>query len=88
MSLPVEAEEMKRTMFSLNSNKAPGPDGYSAHFFKSAWEIVSQDVIEAIKSFFASGKLLREVNSTIMVLVPKVPNPTVMGDFRPLQYDL
>lgn len=71
MSLPVEAEEMKRTMFSLNSNKAPGPDGYSAHFFKSAWEIVSQDVIEAIKSFFASGKLLREVNSTIMVLVPK-----------------
>lgn len=93
LSLPVEAEEMKRTMFSLNSNKlnsnkAPGPDGYSAHFFKSAWEIVSQDVIEAIKSFFASGKLLREVNSTIIVLVPKVPNPTVMGDFRPLQYDL
>lgn len=84
LSLPVEAEEMKRTMFSLNSNKAPGPDGYSAHFFKSAWEIVSQDVIEAVKSFFASGKLLREVNSTIMVLVPKVPNPTVMGDFRPI----
>lgn len=56
LSLPVEAEKMKRTMFSLNSNKAPGPDGYSAHFFKSAWEIVSQDVIKAIKSFFASGK--------------------------------
>jgi hypothetical protein len=56
LPLPVEAEKMKRTMFSLNSNKAPGPDGYSAHFFKSAWEIVSQDVIEAIKSFFASGK--------------------------------
>ncbi|KAI5311581.1 hypothetical protein L3X38_040754 [Prunus dulcis] len=84
LSLPVEAEEMKRTMFSLNRNKAPGPDGYSAHFFKSAWEIVSQDVIEAVKSFFASGKLLREVNSTIMVLVPKVPNPTFMGDFRPI----
>lgn len=42
LSLPVEAEKMKRTMFSLNSNKAPGPDGYSVHFFKSAWEIVSQ----------------------------------------------
>ena len=52
-------------MFSRN--KAQGPDGYSAHFFKSSWEIVSQDVIEAIKSFFASGKLLREVNSTIIV---------------------
>ena len=50
LSLPVEAEKIKRTMFSLNSNKAPGPDGYSAHFFKSAWEIVNQDVIEAIKS--------------------------------------
>lgn len=48
LSLPVEAEEMKIAMFSLNSNKAPGLDGYSAHFFKSAWEIVSQDVIEAI----------------------------------------
>lgn len=46
-SLLVEAEKVKRTLFPLNSNKAPSPDGYSAHFFKSAWEIVSQDVIEA-----------------------------------------
>ena len=45
-----------------------------------------KDVIEAMKSFFAfaSGKLLREVNSTIILLVPKMPNPTVMGDFRPI----
>ena len=58
LSLLVEAEKIKRTRFPLNSNKAPGPDRYSAHLKKSAWEIVSQDVIEAIKSFFASGKLL------------------------------
>lgn len=34
------------------------------------------------KIFFASGKLLKEVNATILTFVPKKINPFAMGDFK------
>jgi len=45
---------------------------------------VGADVVAAIQSFFATGKLLKEVNATILPLVPKKPDVNVMGDFRPI----
>lgn len=39
---------------------------------------------KAIQSFFNSGKLLKEVNTTAIALIPKVPNPSGVKDFRPI----
>jgi hypothetical protein len=41
-------------------------------------------MIEAIQNFFRTEILLKEVNATILTLVPKKPNALVMGDFRPI----
>ena len=79
-------EEIKKAMFSINDSKAPSPDGFSSLFFKEAWSIVGCDEIEAVVSFFNSGCLLREINCTIIALVPKVPNPRSMHDYRPISY--
>jgi hypothetical protein len=82
MQRDVTKKEIKDTMFSINGSKAPGPDGFPASFFYKAFPVVDSDVIQAIKSFFRSVKLLREVNATIISLVPKKNNPSEMGDFR------
>ena len=68
----------------MNDSKAPGPDGFTSLFFKKAWSIVGSDVIEAVESFFNSGCMLLEINCTIIALVPKVPNPESMQDYRPI----
>jgi hypothetical protein len=39
-------------------------------------------VCEAVLKFFHHCKLLKEVNSTIITLVPKRKNPSCMGDYR------
>ena len=39
-----------------------------------------------MESFFNSGCLLHEINCTIIALVPKVPNPGSMHDYRPISY--
>lgn len=45
---------------------------------------MGQLVTEAVKDFFTSGRLLREINNTILVMVPKVPNATTVDDYRPI----
>ena len=67
----ITQEEIKNAIFSINDSKAPGPDGFTSLFFKKAWSIVGSDVTEAVESFFNSGSMLREINYTIIALVPR-----------------
>ncbi|XP_052181660.1 uncharacterized protein LOC127794528 [Diospyros lotus] len=80
----VSDEEVKAALFSMGDDKAPGPDGFTAKFFKKSWEIVGANVVKAIQSFFASGRLLSQVNATIISLIPKVPHPETPSQFRPI----
>ncbi|KAK9030462.1 hypothetical protein V6N11_031889 [Hibiscus sabdariffa] len=49
---PVTNKEIKDVIFTMNGNKAPGPDRYSAKFFQVAWSIVGNDVLSAVHHFF------------------------------------
>ncbi|GJX00245.1 RNA-directed DNA polymerase, eukaryota, reverse transcriptase zinc-binding domain protein [Tanacetum coccineum] len=80
----VNDREIKDAMFSIGDNKAPGPDGFSAKFFKNAWHIVCKDVCRAVKEFFSNGQLLGELNATIISLVPKIESPFKVSEFRPI----
>ncbi|XP_022024382.1 uncharacterized protein LOC110924695 [Helianthus annuus] len=80
----VTREEIKTAMFSIGENKAPGPDGYTSAFFKKAWDIVGTEVSNAILEFFENGKLLRQLNHTILALIPKVDTPDSVLDYRPI----
>ncbi|GJS46838.1 hypothetical protein Tco_0596959 [Tanacetum coccineum] len=68
----VNDEEIKNAMFQIDDNKAPGPDGYSSSFFKKTWSIIGKDVCHAVKIFFEARKILKEINSTLIALVPKI----------------
>ncbi|GJR10894.1 RNA-directed DNA polymerase, eukaryota, reverse transcriptase zinc-binding domain protein [Tanacetum coccineum] len=80
----VSAQEVKSAMFSMGNNKSPGPDGYTAAFFKKAWDIVEDEVVKAVGECFINGRLLKEINHTIIALIPKVQNPMRVNDYRPI----
>ncbi|KAL0367300.1 UNVERIFIED_CONTAM: hypothetical protein Sradi_3620100 [Sesamum radiatum] len=82
--IPVMEDEVKQAIFDIDETKAPGPDGYSSAFFKAAWPVVGGEVTRAIMEFFRTGRLLKQVNATLITLIPKVSNPTVVGEFRPI----
>ncbi|KAL0421047.1 UNVERIFIED_CONTAM: hypothetical protein Slati_3127600 [Sesamum latifolium] len=63
--------EVKEAIFDISDNKAPSPDGFSACFFKRAWNIVGDQVCTAVLDFFRSGRMLRQLNYAIIALVPK-----------------
>ena len=68
-------EEVKTALFSIDSNKTPGPDGFGAAFFKTYWNIIKKDMFDCITEFFLTGKLLKELNHTFIALIPKIANP-------------
>uniref|UniRef100_A0A803PHP5 Reverse transcriptase domain-containing protein n=1 Tax=Cannabis sativa TaxID=3483 RepID=A0A803PHP5_CANSA len=77
-------EELKEAVFGILAVKAPGLDGYNSSFYQDNWDLVKQDVFEAVTSFLHSGQLLKELNSTIINLVPKSKCPNVVSDYRPI----
>ncbi|KAK4384175.1 putative ribonuclease H protein [Sesamum angolense] len=68
---PVTREDIKDAFFDIAEDKAPGPDGYSSGFYKAAWPVIGEEVVKAILEFFITGRLLRQVNTTILALIPK-----------------
>lgn len=55
MGADVSREEIRKVMFSVKGNKAPGPDGFSASFYQKAWYVVGACVEDAVLEFFGSG---------------------------------
>jgi hypothetical protein len=78
------ALEIKTVVFDMNVDGAPGPDGFGGHFYHHFWDVVATDVVLAVQEFFVQGKLLPNLNSNLIVLIPKVPGADNMGDFRPI----
>jgi hypothetical protein len=52
LEMEVSTEEIRDIFFHMPLNKAPGPDGFSAEFFREAWSVVGEGVVAAIKGFF------------------------------------
>lgn len=77
-------DDILKDFQSMPKNKTPSPDGFTVEFFLAAWEIVGPSVILVVKEFFSSGNLLTQLNSTAIALIPKVPHPTMITEFRPI----
>ena len=43
---PYSEEEVKKAVFLMEHNKAPGPDGFPAEFYQTLWEIIKTDLLE------------------------------------------
>nr|GFA31820.1 reverse transcriptase domain-containing protein [Tanacetum cinerariifolium] len=67
-------------------SKAPDLDGFTAAFFKKSWRVIGNDVCKAVKEFFSSGRMLGEINATLISLIPKVETPNKVTDFRLIAY--
>ncbi|CAN6583607.1 unnamed protein product [Malus baccata var. baccata] len=76
--------EILEAAFQIPPTRSPGPDGFSGCFYQDHWDTVGSDVVKVVKAFWHSGSLLRKLNHTNVVLIPKVKCPKNMTQYRPI----
>ena len=76
--------EVKEALNQMAPLKAPSPDGMPPLFYQHFWSTMQHDVTSAILSWLNSGILPEPINHTLITLVPKLDNPELVSDFRPI----
>jgi hypothetical protein len=70
---------------SLPSDKAPGPDGFTGRFYKTAWQIIKMDFRMAVERLFHGDiSQLHLLNFAYITLLPKKAKAIEVKDFRPI----
>jgi len=75
-------DEIKKVVFALNSDSAPGPNGFGGFFFHGYWDIMGSDVCNVVKQFFSHNWILPRMNVNVVSLFPKIHGVTSKKDFR------
>ncbi|KAM2736700.1 hypothetical protein PS2_024364 [Malus domestica] len=68
----------------MDPDSVPGPDGYGGHFFRTTWDFISGDVVQAVRSFFISGYILPNLSCSFVTLIPKAQDTDSISQFRPI----
>ncbi|GKD51812.1 RNA-directed DNA polymerase, eukaryota [Tanacetum coccineum] len=80
----VSNEEIKRAVWECGTDKAPGPDGFTFGFYRRFWNLIENDVYDAVKYFFTYGVIPKGCNSSFIALIPKIPDANMVKDYRPI----
>ncbi|GJS86684.1 RNA-directed DNA polymerase, eukaryota [Tanacetum coccineum] len=81
---PISNEDIRTAVWGCGVDKSPGPDGFTFEFFRKYWTVVGPDFCIAVKWFFDHGDFAIGCNSSFVALIPKVLDPKVVSDYRPI----
>ena len=82
ISREVTSCEIKKAIFSFQPQKVPGPDGFHPIFFQRFWNIVGHSITSRIKDIFLTRKILFDLSTTLIQLIPKVGKPETILQYR------
>ncbi|GJW70476.1 putative RNA-directed DNA polymerase, eukaryota, reverse transcriptase zinc-binding domain protein [Tanacetum coccineum] len=78
----VALEEIRKAVWDCGCGKSPRPDGFSFLFLKTYWNLFKDDIVNFVNEFMESGTMPKATNSAFITLIPKIPNPLLIKDYR------
>lgn len=85
LELPITEEELHSALNHMQNNKAPGPDGFPAEFYKHFWSTLFPLFSRTITEIKQNAKIPSHMNTALISLIPK-PNKdhTLTSNYRPI----
>jgi hypothetical protein len=76
--------EIENVILNSDGNKSPGPDGFNFAIIKAFWGLLKGEVRILFDQFHGTARLPKSFSSYFVALIPKIPSPFSLGDFRPI----
>eukprot|EP00253_Pinus_taeda_P023602 PITA_23602 len=80
----ITKDEVRKALYDMDLDKAPGPDGFTARFLQSCWPIIEKDLIKMIRKSQNSQKIGGSTNSAFLALIPKEKGASNFSRFQPI----
>jgi hypothetical protein len=81
---PFSQADVKKAIEGMKSESAPGPNGFTATFFKSLWQYIKKELLSMMHDFNKCELDLRRLNFGVITLVPKVKDANTIKQYRPI----
>ncbi|XP_078150208.1 uncharacterized protein LOC144545516 [Carex rostrata] len=83
MSAPITLQEITQVITKMGNNKATGPDGLTAEFYKAFQQKIIPDLLQVYNNIILDPQAtLHPLNDSHIILVPKKQGATEVADFR------
>jgi hypothetical protein len=84
MEQSCKLEDLQKVLKAFARDKSPSPDGWIVEFFLFFFDLVGEDLIGMVEESRQKGEVIKALNTTFLVLIPKSNKPSTFGDFRPI----
>ena len=81
---PFSEEEIRTALFELRGDKAPDPYGFTAVLWQENWDTIKGETMNMFKDFHNTGRFVKSLNTTFIVLIPKKGEAEDLKDFKPI----
>ena len=82
---PITAEEILGAIKSLKPNKVPGPDGYTAQFYKTFASKLAPHLAALFNACTQAGEVSRSMGEALITVLPKPgKDPLFCSSYRPI----
>jgi len=82
--MEIEQEEIKKSIWTLQPNKAPSLDGFPICFYQTYWGTIKKYLVKMLKWTQRKCKIGGFTNATHLAFIPKENRPTSFSRFRPI----
>ena len=84
LTAPFSEKDEFEAISQMKNNKAPGPDGFPAEFYKKCWHIVKGDLLPMFHDLFSGQLQLFHLNFGTITMFPKKTEAVRIEQFRPI----
>jgi hypothetical protein len=77
-------EEVKKAVFNIEHNKAPGSDDFLAEFYQVFWKVIKTYLFALLEDFHKNSLPIHSLNFGAITLIPKKYNANKIQDYKPI----